>query len=316
MGIFDFFSKKKKANLTDTQLSQTTIKDRWNESAENVPQVDADYLLEKIEVVPGLVLPRAFANHWPELSQTKASFIKIHAVPTEDALLLEQSKFGSYPMLPKNVEYPRDQFGEYMFPLAQINFRELPPFPGYPRTGYLQFYIATDDAHGLRFDNYPNDFKVLFFEEQEVENHYTDFSYLKNVMESDLQPVHKPHALSFEIKEEYFGLGNVENSMNAGRTLQQIAASYQDEELEDELMEYMYDFHAHNGHKLGGYAYFTQEDPRKYSERDKKDYVLLFQLDSDAAIMWGDMGVANFFIHPDDLAKKDFSNILYSWDCS
>jgi uncharacterized protein YwqG len=31
--------------------------------------------------------------------------------------------------------------------------------------------------------------------------------------------------------------------------------------------------------------------------------------------MWGDMGVGNFFIHPDDLAKKDFSKIFYTWDC-
>lgn len=32
-------------------------------------------------------------------------------------------------------------------------------------------------------------------------------------------------------------------------------------------------------------------------------------------IMWGDCGVANFFIHPDDLKNKDFSKVLYNWDC-
>ena len=37
---------------------------------------------------------------------------------------------------------------------------------------------------------------------------------------------------------------------------------------------------------------------------------------SDGEIMWGDYGVANFFIHPDDLAKKDFPKVLYNWDCS
>ena len=33
-------------------------------------------------------------------------------------------------------------------------------------------------------------------------------------------------------------------------------------------------------------------------------------------IMWGDVGVANFFIRPEDLKNKDFSKVLYNWDCS
>jgi len=66
---------------------------------------------------------------------------------------------------------------------------------------------------------------------------------------------------------------------------------------------------------------FTQEDPRN---RDKglTDYnVLLFQLDSsfdedgEEIVMIGDMGVMNFFIRQDDLQRRDFSDILYFWDC-
>ena len=32
-------------------------------------------------------------------------------------------------------------------------------------------------------------------------------------------------------------------------------------------------------------------------------------------MLWGDVGVCNFFIHPQDLAKRDFSKVLYNWDC-
>lgn len=64
-------------------------------------------------------------------------------------------------------------------------------------------------------------------------------------------------------------------------------------------------------HKLGGYPFFTQEEPR---EDDKFD-ILLFQLNSEAGIMWGDMGIGNFFINSDDLRKKNFDNVLYNWDC-
>lgn len=41
-------------------------------------------------------------------------------------------------------------------------------------------------------------------------------------------------------------------------------------------------------------------------------------MDSDMTneIIWGDMGIANFFINQEDLAKLDFSNVFYNWDCS
>ena len=32
-------------------------------------------------------------------------------------------------------------------------------------------------------------------------------------------------------------------------------------------------------------------------------------------MLWGDVGVCKFFIHPQDLAKRDFSKVLYNWDC-
>ena len=315
MGIFDFFSKKKDVNLKDTQTQQgDKAISKWDMEKEDTPQVDADILLEKIEVVPGLILPRAFANHWPELSQTRTPFIQIKASPVAE-LTPGQSKFGSFPKLPLNFPYPKNQMGEYMFPLAQINFRELPPMPGYPRTGYLQFYISSDDTYGYRFDNHPNDFRVLFFEEAEVESFQTDFGFLEPIMQSDSVPVFEPHALHFELKDEYFGLGNVSNQMNPGISLEQIAAQY-DDELEEELMTFAYDHFTPSGHKLGGYAYFTQTDPRQYREGKDKEFVLLFQIDSGERILWGDAGVANFFIHPDDLAKKDFSKAFYTWDCS
>src|SRR4051812_695940 len=64
-----------------------------------------------------------------------------------------------------------------------------------------------------------------------------------------------------------------------------------------------------NGHKIGGYAFFTQFDPRSY-DNEFKDYILLLQIDSDDQIMWGDVGAGNLFIHPANLAKKDFSRVL------
>ena len=32
-------------------------------------------------------------------------------------------------------------------------------------------------------------------------------------------------------------------------------------------------------------------------------------------VMWGDVGVANFFIKKEDLERMDFSDVFYTWDC-
>jgi uncharacterized protein YwqG len=69
------------------------------------------------------------------------------------------------------------------------------------------------------------------------------------------------------------------------------------------------------GHKMAGYAHFTQADPRieKFSDHE----VLLLQIDTDDehGIMWGDCGVGNFFIKKENLKNLDFSKVLYNWDC-
>ena len=84
--------------------------------------------------------------------------------------------------------------------------------------------------------------------------------------------------------------------------------------IAEELEDLSFESFPTNGHKIGGYAYFTQQDPRIGNDKFK-DYILLLQIDTDDQIMWGDSGVANFFIHPADLARKDFSKVMYNWDC-
>ena len=60
-----------------------------------------------------------------------------------------------------------------------------------------------------------------------------------------------------------------------------------------------------------GYPFFTQSDPRSVDDGE----ILLFQLNSVKDIMWGDAGVANFFIDREALKNRDFSHVMYNWDC-
>lgn len=277
-------------------------------------QADERLLLDEVEVAPGIVLPRAFAEYSLDIQKAAITFAKIKATPG-NSIPLQASKFGHYPCIPLDFEYPKDSSGQYMYPVAQINCRDIVFLEGFPHSGYLQFYIAAfDDVYGLDFDDMQSqkDFRVLYFEEDEVEQHKTDFSFLYEVMQSDMLPVYKPHSLQITEAMEYLGLDDVRNN-RLRLDLLKITEKYPS--IETELFEALYATFRSNGHKMGGYAYFTQEDPRM-NNAAFKDYILLFQLDSDDEIMWGDVGVANFFIHPEDLAKKDFSKVMYSWDCS
>jgi uncharacterized protein YwqG len=297
MGFFDFFSKKNKPQVAVAAVA-----------------VPGNPLLDAVEVKPGVNIARAFVQDWPALEASRLDYVAIEAVPVE-SMKLEQSKFGHYPKIPAGFDYPVDNTGHFMYPLAQINFNEIPPLPGYPATGLLQFYISVhDETYGLDFTGSLGDknYRVHYFEEQELENCRTDFSFLQDIITTDMSPVYKPHALYFSAKEEYFGMGDVRYEDNAGKIVNRVLDKYPD--IKDDLQESLYEDFPSNGHKIGGYAYFTQSDPREYDE-DVKDYILLLQIDSDTEIMWGDVGVANFFIHPDDLAKKDFSKVFYSWDC-
>lgn len=289
MGIFDFLFKKKNETTADKQL------------------------LEPVNITEEITLPRVLANHWQDIQKTGLPFVSIKAIPQEH-LTLEQSKFGHYPCIPEDFPYPTGPDGDFLYPLAQINFSEFASLPGYPATGYLQFYIAADDQYGLDFDNVQTQtsFRVLFFEEEAVQNKRTDFSFLDEIMESDAVPVLKPYALAFITKTDYIGLSDFRSSNSPYFNRDAIVKD--NPTISAKLIRAMYEQFSSAGHKIGGYASFTQDDPRRFNDAFK-DYILLLQIDSDDEITWGDVGVANFFIHPDDLAKKDFSKVLYNWDC-
>ena len=240
------------------------------------------------------------------IAATLQPFIKLIPQPQEaNQLTFWQSKLGGLPYLPKTQSYPTDSKGQPLCLLAQLNFAEIPKLNGFPTTGILQFYIADDDFLGLDFDRQisQQNFRVLYFSDilQTEEHLTTDFSFLP---ETQYFPLATPCALQFESSCEPVGIMDYQFD----KYLSEL-----DESLYEEYAEYF----SSDGHELGGYAYFTQEDPRAYLTEGEL-YRLLLQLDSDDSIdlMWGDSGVGNFFIKDEDLKNLNFSNVLYNWDCS
>lgn len=260
----------------------------------------------------GIAVSQRLADYLPKLETLALPCIRINATPA-DNLFQFDSKFGGHPYWPANRPFPVDSFGNYMYLLAQLNFSQIPKLEGYPDKGLLQFYIAADDMYGVNFDKptEQTNFHVVYFEdttEQVLENFY----FLdEQKRESDI-PLTRQMQLSFKPDKDYYSFSDVrlpEERMD--KVLADLAPGKEYNAIMDELSETF----PEGGHKIGGYAFFTQHDPRDHEAY--KDYILLLQIDSQLPdICWGDVGVGNFFIHPDALAKKDFSNVLYNWDCS
>jgi uncharacterized protein YwqG len=231
-------------------------------------------------------------------------YIEINASKSSNLSPL-QSKFGGIPYLKDKQDYPKSSKGEFLYLLAQINFAEVPNIVPFPNKGILQFWITPNDL-GIDFEDLTqkDTFRAIYYPEVSPDNLVTDFDFLPE-LEAD--------ALPFD--------GDCEYALNfMPKEMPAIITDYQFEEIFGEYDEELFDAHAETylfeGHRIGGYANFAQDDPRGYTQKLADKNILLLQIDTDDKnnIMWGDCGVGNFFINEEDLKNCDFSNVMYNWD--
>lgn len=241
------------------------------------------------------------------------------------------SKFGGAPYWDMNKDYPTDNAGKKLMLLAQINLDNAGVDERLPGQGMLQFFTGVDDVFGADFDNPDNQntFRVIYHEKIDYTTTKEQVLAINPPISTEpdnefYTPVLKEAAVEIIKKEIYMGDGDYRFEQlfsdivsekfgyNIGK---QTAYSFLGNDAYEELMEEL----KNEGHWLFGYPYFTQYDPR-----DTEDYkyydTLLFQMDSDYIdsedyVLWGDCGVANFFINSEDLKRRDFSKVLYNWDC-
>lgn len=262
-----------------------------------------------------MMLPRELEKYRETIESTLKESIIIKPVKRRTTLI--ESKFSGNPYFPKNMEYPKDENDQPMKLLAQINFSEIPSLDLFPKEGLLQFFIsAYDDTYGADFDNETNqkNFRIIYHESTNDKDFIEDFSFLPSNKECDF-PVEIEAAMSFDLTKQpisidVLGFDFIEENIPLEQKI--IHHSCYD------LYELYFEYFSGDGHRIAGYPYFTQVDPRMYAEKYKDYRVLLLQIDSDDDInsMFGDVGVANFFITEEDLKKKDFSKVIYNWDCS
>ena len=267
----------------------------------------------------------------PELDYVIHDFIEetkqpaLLFTPKREKPNVYNSKLGGVPYLPPDFTYPTDvsAYGhnDPLKLLCQLNFDELPKLPAFPQRGILQFYASTEDQFGLDFDNPRSQkgFRVI---------------YHKDIIR-DESALQAPPAIKPE-DEEYFPFdgefllaakleaqGMSPSDFRFDDKFTEIYRRYFDTDaahaidIPSKQYEKVWEALGGTGSRCGGYPFFTQTDPREDSAELDNHTVLLLQIDSDPRldILWGDSGVANFFITKEKLSALQFDDVVYNWDC-
>ncbi len=248
------------------------------------------------------MLPHFLKKFEKDLKSYAKKYIKIEAEPVTENGNLLSSKFAGNPYWPISREWPKSNAGLPMILLAQINFDDVPALADYPTTGILQLFVSLEAWHEM------NDFNVVFHKDMAAEM-LTDFSFVTPAMRAE-SPIGMEHSLAFTQAEEWGGTEDFRfDFLFDGKQPYEYH-----EQLPDEEQRIFEELFYATGHKIGGYGYFTQTDPREFDEKSKND-VLLLQIDTADHIMFGDSGIAHIFINEEHLKNHEFDKAYFYWDC-
>lgn len=269
-------------------------------------------------------------SKFKEMTKTKSIGIST----TESETSPFESSFGGTPYLPKDFEYPyAENYAKEgtqipMILLAQINFEEAPHFENFPEKGILQIFInPTSDLYGADFDNPTSqeDYKIFYHADVDKNpENQQKAPIIEDYIDKDdfYSPIDTPLKLSFEIQEQsmtfsYYKFDETFTKLYNEETGSGYKTFW---DMPDEITKKVLDEFDEGNHRLGGYPVFTQTDPKEYDEEAREYSTLLLQIDSEIhngkfVTLWGDCGVANFFIKPEDLKNCKFDDVLYNWDC-
>lgn len=217
-------------------------------------------------------------------------------------------KLGGNPYLPKGEEYPLDKNGDAMPLLMQVNLKNI-DLEGWPKTGILEVFVDKELE-------WPCQYVVKYFEEgleYQTEFPKIDLDYfiidspMKIKLEKDIchMPIsdYRSNDILCEISNELFQT-EIKNSMELDKIV----------DNDDWIIELMDNISNPEG-TVGGYADFTQADPRDNNLKDKDE--CLIKLDSclDNRLCIGDAGILFVLISKKDIENCNFDNAIVDWDC-
>lgn len=232
-----------------------------------------------------------------------------------------QSKVGGFPYLPIGQELPKNtKTGNTLTMLAQINFSEMPHLPDFPNQGILQFFIDKDDA------NYGKGGSDKFIGHEEYDNYTYEELYQNKFPQIANRVIYYADILPESNLVTDFSDYPTFNYNNAYSVIggnYPIVFNSIIEKSDDEINKQL-EANKVPLHQIGGYPNFLQGDEfyKIFDEPWDRKHILLFQLDSEShsidgkykrKVIFGDVGIANFFITPEDLRNLNFSKVAYTW---
>ena len=248
---------------------------------------------------------------------TASPMVEVRLPAPEDG---NKTRLGGAPI---DEVVPLDREGDRMFLLAAIWCSEVRGVPDFPERGVLRFYISGNEYYGLDLDepNVQSDFRVLYDEDEDkFDGSLRDDPELPDHFPvRHAYPVRLSPAMGSILSSDY----RFNEAMNAA--LKKAGLEKGEFDLSDEELDLIYDENSYGGHRIGGYPCFTQDDPRDVGNTLHKYDTLLLQIVSHSMpgddgkeedlIMFGDSGGCQFFIPREKLRNRDFSDVMYNWDC-
>lgn len=231
-------------------------------------------------------------------------------VEDEQPEILDNKIYGT-PYLPVGVEYPKDSSGENMPLLLQVNLNDV-NLDCMPNKGILEIFISQNldkletkvlcfdegQEYQTEFPKFDLSFDNFFFEEPikiSLEKTFTDM------------PITNYNAVDiiFDIMKELTG--------EEFDSLTDVEEYFEEDYIGDIFVD---DIEYPFGN-IGGYADFTQYDPRDYEEEMANLDACLFKIDSNLdndRISIIDSGIIFGFISSEDLKNGKFENTVIDYD--
>ena len=264
------------------------------------------------------------------LSKTEVYYINLLKESNPE---ITDSKLGGLPYWSNKTPYPKNMRGKNLYLLAQINFEKEKTTAPFPSTGILQFFIDGEDIQtfGANFEGdqtKQKNFRIVYhdtIDSSVTRDSVKNLGLPTNIGKIDF-PVQGEHKITLEKDSEYSNLYDIRFNGFFSEAYKEVYNKDLEKnkkfldvlgfEGEDKLEMELEPKEDKTRHKMLGYASFTQEDPR-YKGMYKDYDTLLLQIDTEwNYIIWGDCGICNFFIKKQDLINKNFSKVLFNWDCS
>ena len=275
------------------------------------------------------------------LDNVKKNEITISTEFNNNSEIIDKSKIGGKPYLPKDFVWPYYQGLPLSF-LAQINLEEVSSLDKdklLPDKGILYFFYELETQEWGYHPESKGCAKVFYYED--ISN-FSLIDFPKDMKDYCQVPEFK---VTFKANISYPSYEDFDIIHNGGKEVADNFEDFQDAYFDiynDELSKkYLVPIEKYTkllaypdviqnsmeeeceavsrGINMGGIGYLYLKKYHNEIKKASKDWILLFQMDTvksdDYELMFGDCGHLYFWIKKEDLANKNFENIWLILQC-